>query len=152
MAPQPHCVFADQLVKECQDIFLHSQPAAVPVLNEARELVGVVSYMDFIRSRQILDTKEFLELVLMGMEEDAPDLREAFNLDSYHQVYDRLSIREIMTTVPLSLPSDLPLVDVADQLCSHRLQEAFVVDEQQHVVGQINALDVVKAVCLPFSV
>lgn len=145
MVPQPVCVNESVLAKDIQDYFSDDPHQILPVLNERQALVGVMTYADFIRSRQIREMKEFLELCLLGVEEEMPDAAELLNLSSYSDAYNTLTVREVMSAIPPVTHEEADIDAVAKVMISFQAPFIIVLNQSEHVVGSIRPLDLLSA-------
>jgi CBS domain containing-hemolysin-like protein len=113
------------------------------VTNATGQLVGVLTLQDFIRSRQIREMKDFLELLLLGMEGGTSDLKPLVDLEAYESAFNALTVKEIMSKPYLVVQPELPIQDVLQQMVSSQSHYAIVCDKNAIPLGFIDTLQVV---------
>lgn len=97
----------------------------LPVINDAGQLVGIVSEGDIDRIS------------------DAPDT-DVRTFDLYHTVRD-VPLRDVMTRTVISVSPDTPIITVARLLCERRIGGVPVVGDGQ-VVGVITTSDLLRSI------
>lgn len=148
ISPNTQVLSATDPVKNVVSLFAGNTFQVIPVVDGSKRLQGMFSTTDLMRSRQLLDTKEFLELLLLGLEADYPDITTSFNLSTYQEAYDQLCVKDMMSPVGFIAKSSQPLEDIASLFIDQQAAVVAVVDEEQHYLGLINSASLVKkALC-----
>ncbi len=109
------CVRSDVKIAAVADLLLDEGLRAVPVVDEARRLVGIVSKTDLLRPRGSASGKKRAKVVA-----------------------------DIMTPVVHGLPEDAPVAYAISLMAFEALHEVPVVDRDSHVIGMITATDALR--------
>jgi CBS domain-containing protein len=144
MIPQTVFVSDGALAQEIQEHFSDDPHRVLPVLNHQRQLVGVMTSGDFLRSRQILEMKEFMALYLMGLEEEVPNAVELFNLEAFGEAYNTLTVKEVMSSAPPVVSEDMAIDEVARVMLAQNAAVLMVMNRAEQVVGSIRSLDLLS--------
>lgn len=139
-------VSADMTVHELAEFLTENMISGAPVVDEAGNLVGVVSLGDIARSdrRRAAIVRERVEsdYYLRGWEEKL----NAEELEDLHvEPGDDLLVRDIMTPLLYQVPEDMPIRDIADTMIGGRIHRLIVVRGSK-VVGIVSTLDLLKAI------
>ena len=107
-------------LEEAWKLLAHHKVKALPVVNELRELVGIVSLHDFY----------------------VPHTATGDRLPSRTQAD---TVEEIMTTPVHSAQPDQPILDLIEKFSDGGLHHMPVVDRNKHVVGMLTQSDLIAA-------
>ena len=99
----------------------------MPVLDENRKLVGIISDRDLRRPEWV---------------DEAPDLSHIYNLD------DGMSVGDIMTRNPMIAHTYDTILRATKILMEHRFGALPVLNKEGDLVGILSALDLLKALDL----
>lgn len=145
-------------IRELAEILADSQISGAPVLDSANALVGVVSATDIVRvaSEGIVENGEGWE---GGADEDAlPDYVPSFFRDAgsyagawtplgateHPGSFDELTVKDIMTSVPFTVPGDTSIALLANFLSERRIHRAIVTGPDG-LAGIVTTFDVLRA-------
>lgn len=109
------CVRGDVSVETVTELLVQSGLRAVPVVDEARRLVGIVSKSDLLRARGRASGKARTK-----------------------------TATDIMTPVVHGLPEEAPVAYAISLMAIEDLHEVPVVDAQSRVIGMITATDALR--------
>ncbi|MFH1155029.1 MAG: DUF190 domain-containing protein [Pseudomonadota bacterium] len=134
MTPAPQSVTKDTPLGDAARLLLSSIFTGVPVLDQNRRPVGMVTQGDLIR-------KGGLPLRLDLLAESDQNRREA--------IFDRLSSKkaeDIMSTPVVTIIQDRPLTEAVDRMLAKGLKRLPVVDENNQLSGMLSRLDIFRTV------
>jgi CBS domain-containing protein len=118
----------------------------LPVLNPEGKLVGLFSNADLVRSRQLLDTKEFLELLALGLEDEYPNISHSFQLETYQTAYEQLTLGDMMSPLPTTVQPKAPLSEIIGVFRESQRSVVPVVKESGEYVGLINGSNLLSKI------
>lgn len=120
MAREPVVVGQDAPLADAARLMDLHAISGLPVLDDARGLVGVISEMDLLRARAT---------------------------EPLWATWHRLRVRNLMTTPALTILPDESLTAAARRMERHRVSRLVVVaaDDGRHVIGVLAAADLVRA-------
>ena len=139
MTRQPVTARPDMSVRELARLLLRHRISAVPVVDAAGKLVGIVSEGDLVRRGEVIrDERQswWLEAIAEG-ERMAPELL------AYLRSGDRV-VRQLMTREVVTVDEATPLSEVARLLERHGIKRVPVLRDGQ-VVGVVSRADLIKA-------
>lgn len=128
MTTQVFRVYPDTPVGEVLDLMRRHQQAAIPVVGEKREVLGVVSEGDILRHL----------LPLIGRVSDA-DLVPSEESEKLFET----SVREVMTRSVMCISEDQPLTDVVSTMINKNVDRLPVVHEGK-LTGFLTRADVMR--------
>ncbi len=126
-------VTRDQSLAQVRDLFIHKKISGAPVVDEAGELVGVISLYDLLRSES----------------DPAPYHRDGFWLDlsvleePLHTVAENLTVADSMSSTSFHVGEMTPLHNVTGLMTLHKLHRIIVTRGRRQVAGVISSLDLV---------
>ena len=152
----------DATVRELAEILNDEQISGAPVVDAQGNLVGVVSTSDIVRlasEPRVLPKGE--STWLDELEETDPDYVPSFflDVDSYPSKWTPLSdepmlasfddatVKDIMTSVPFTIPAETSVAVLADFLSERRIHRAVVMGKRG-IAGIVTTFDVLRA-CQP---
>jgi CBS-domain-containing membrane protein len=118
----------------------------LPVLNPEGKLVGLFSNADLVRSRQLLDTKEFLELLALGLEDEYPNISHSFQLETYQTAYEQLTLGDMMSPLSVTVKPKTPLAEIISVFRESQRNVVPVVTENGDYVGLINGSNLLSKI------
>lgn len=129
----------DDTVEDVIKVLLENKISGVPVINEKREVVGVVSEGDLLVRNQKLRPPAFINILggiiyLDDPEDFREELRKAF----------AYKVSEIMTVVPATVEEDTPVEDIAALMSGEGINRVPVVRDDK-LVGIVTRADIIKA-------
>jgi CBS domain-containing protein len=120
MQAEVQSVAPDAPVNDAALTMADAHVSGLPVVDRAGRLIGVISTTDIIAA-----------------EEEAPESRVA--------LFESSSVRDLMTSRPITIGSDATIKEAAQQLLYSDVHRLFVVDGER-LVGVISTTDIVRAV------
>ncbi|MCS7005163.1 MAG: CBS domain-containing protein [Cytophagales bacterium] len=109
----------DQSIKEAMDILLENKISGAPVLNDRRELVGILSEKDCLRV--IIESSYHNQPMVLGKVSDYMSKNVRFVTD------------------------DKDVLDIANEFLNSNFRRFPVVDKRGRLVGQISRRDILRA-------
>ncbi len=136
MTPNPVSVPASMPVEDCARLLLEKRISAVPVVDAANGVIGIVSEGDLIRRREAGTQRRYswwLELV-----SDPQTMARDFVKSGGHKVSD------VMTRQVVSITEDMPLAAIAGILEKRHIKRVPVMRDGK-LVGIVSRADLVRA-------
>lgn len=134
-------------VMDATPLFSESDAFEVlPVLNLEGKLMGLFSNADLVRSRQLLDTKEFLELLALGLEDEYPNISHSFQLETYQTAYEQLTLGDMMSPLTITVEPKTPLSEIICVFRESQRNVVPVVTESGDYVGLINGSNLLSKI------
>jgi CBS domain-containing protein len=136
-------VHEDLAVRELVDYLMENSISGVPVLDAEDRLVGVVTVTDIAeKGRQEADvafegSDPRLSLRALDEQLDFEEMR------SLHLETDDRIVSDIMTRTVFTVPSDMPVPEIARELVAGRIHRIFVTNLEGRLVGVVSALDLI---------
>ncbi len=126
-------------------LFVEEDIHGAPVVDQSGDFVGVISTSDLLRAEAdeqeaAREIPDYLRDILEASEGDSPE--------SMFDIRDRMAERtvaDVMTKALVGVPTDAPLVEVAQCLHQNQIHRVWVL-EGDRVVGVISALDLMPAI------
>lgn len=141
MTPNPLRVEEDTPIETVFQLFAEHHLNCLPVVDQADRLQGCILLGDLERSRQLFDLKEYINIIMAGLEEDIRSrIANSFSLEGPID----LRAREVMTVNILKVRSEDSLSLVSQQMLEKRSHHAFVVDNQNRLAGILSSFDFIK--------
>ncbi len=135
MTRQITTVTPDTTARQVAELLLGQLFKAVPVLNEKRQVVGIVTDGDLLRNAQMPAR------LAIGERLETADLQEFLS-----QVSRDKTVSDIMTSPAITAHNDEALGHVVQRLLQHNLKRMPVVDADGRIVGMVSRLDILRAV------
>ena len=111
--------------------------SGLPVLNRKNKVSGIISEKDFLKQMNTLKQPSFMNVILQCLESKgciALDLK-------------KLSARDIMSSPPITIEMNTPVLEVANLFESHNINRVPVLDKHLNLAGIIARSDLVQAFC-----
>ena len=139
MVANPMRLHEDTPLEEIFRAFSTHQMKCLPVVDGDGRLEGCITLSDLEKSRQLFDLKEYIGIIVSGLEEDLRSrIASTFSLDGPID----LRAREVMSVkTPRLKPTDT-VAEACRQMVDFKCHYAMVVDEIQQVIGIINSFDI----------
>jgi CBS domain-containing protein len=128
----------DALVKDMASVLSVHGISAVPVCDEAGQLLGIVSEGDLMKpfgSANMLRRAWWLDLLAEG-DALAPDFLDYIKTD--HR-----SARDLMTSPVVTASEDTPVSELADVMTDHRIKRLPILRDDK-LVGVVSRSDIVR--------
>jgi CBS domain-containing protein len=146
-------------IRELAEILADSQISGAPVMDSANTLIGVVSATDIVRlaSEGVVPDGEGWDG--SPQEESLPDYVPSFFRDAgtyagawtplssteqHPATFDELTVKDIMTSVPFTVPADTSVALLASFLSERRIHRAIVTGPHG-LAGIVTTFDVLRA-------
>lgn len=141
MTPNPLRLDEDMPLEEIFALFTAHRLYCAPVVDQENRFQGCISIGDLERSRQLYDLKEYLGIIVSGLDEETRRrIAESFSWDGPIN----LRAREVMSAKsPRVLPTE-SVQEVSQRLLENSTHYAMVVDNESHVVGTVTTFDILK--------
>lgn len=130
------CAHEGAVFKEIVDALVRNGIAAVPVVDERRKVVGVVSGSD----------------LLARVASEGPERPRGHRLFGHHETRRKIQAtvaRDLMTSPAITTVPDTPITDAARLAARHRVRRLPVVDHDGVLVGIVTRTDLLKAFLRP---
>jgi len=121
--------------RQVVELLLGKMFKAVPVLDEKRHVVGIISDGDLLRQAGMPAR------LAIGERLESDDLREFLN-----QISAEKNASHIMTSPVMTAQHDEPLIHVVHRMLEHSLKRLPVIDRHDQLVGMISRVDILRAV------
>lgn len=141
-------VEATESIQDAMRIMTEHHVSGVPVVDETNRCIGVISTSDIV---------SYVEADQEALEGQIPRTENWFNPETQKWEestfsaemlgeYDLVPVDEVMTSDPLTVHPELPVVHVAQSMMEHGIHRVFVVNDDKRINGVISALDFVQLV------
>ncbi len=148
----------DTSIRELAHVLSDSQISGVPVVDSANKLVGVVSATDIVRLASETPPDGEARWERPAEEESLPDYVPSFFRDAgtyagawtpltfeeHPASFDEVMVKDIMTSVPFTVPADTSVALLAAFLSERRIHRA-VVTGPDGLAGIVTSFDVLRA-------
>lgn len=124
------------LIKEAAHLLLERRISGLPVVNEEKKLIGIVTEADF--------------LTALGIPCHHPahslwqTLESMFKHHQQREVSRPTNVAEIMVSEVVTVNQDSTLHEVIDTMRQHHVKRLIVTDDQQHIEGIITRSNLVQ--------
>lgn len=134
MTPNPTSIHVDAGVKKAAAMLSDLGFGALPVVDDAEKLLGVVSQSDIVQYER--------ERGEATVEAVAPpdDLPYAFRV----HIPETATVRDIMTPVVYAVAPNTSVATVIDQMLELGVHRLYVVDNADKLAGVVTAIDVMR--------
>jgi CBS domain-containing protein len=129
-------VQTDTPLTEAADVMAAANISGVPVVNEDRQVVGVISEKDFLREMGG-QTATFMGVVAHCLN----------NHGCMTIALKNKTVRELMSSSPITVKGDTPMAVMAQLLDQKKINRIPIVDEQGRLIGIITRTDFLKRYC-----
>jgi CBS domain-containing protein len=138
MTRDPIAVAPSETVREIARIMLDNEISGLPVIDGQERVIGVVSRADlllrFFEGPRGSVPTSFLESIAEGLDIGT-------DLDPEQLGF----AEEFMSPEPFTVSPDEPIVKVARLMAEEHIHRVIVVDEDQHLLGIVTSLDLLRA-------
>ena len=126
----------DMSISDLIRIFLEHKISCAPVLNDEKELVGIVAKTDILGHFLDLD----LDNTVKGALKDIIDFCEDSG-DSEPSKETEIHVRDIMTPEPITVGEDTPIESLAGTMIEHNIHR-LIIKKEHEIVGIVSTLDI----------
>jgi CBS domain-containing protein len=140
MTRQVHTVTEDTNVEELAKLFVKTGVSALPVLDEAGHLTGIVTETDLIEQDKPLHIPTVISLFdwVIYLESEKSFQQEV------HKITAR-KVGEICARDVVTCSAETPAPEVADLMVRHKVHLVPVVDDERRVLGVVARLDIIRS-------
>lgn len=141
MTKDPEAVSAGTLIAEVVERLAGRDYTALPVVDEGRRVVGIVSDTDMLGA---------------GLTRLSVSLHRVIGPDLVREYVTRLknegrTVREAMTAPAITVTARTPIKDAAHLMHLHKLKRLPVVDEEGALVGILGRLDIFQSITAGYA-
>lgn len=136
MTRDPVTVQSDQAIHSAWEIMLRQNIKALPVIDESRHVVGLLTHEDFMDRAGInarLAVAQRLDEATLAVEVEA--LRNSY-----------LKVRDVMSQPPITINDEESVGLAAERLVKHSITRLPVIDGKGKLVGIVSRLDILRQV------
>ncbi len=127
----------DMNVREAAKVLFDKQISGLPVVDENRKVVGMIT------------EKEIINMALPKFAEELGDFDVVLNEEPFHKKLaeaDKIKVREIMRREVLCTGEDVSVAEVARLMIAKKQRRIPVLDKDKKLVGIIARADIVKKI------
>lgn len=124
----------DTPLQEVAEAMAHRGISGVPVLDQNRTVVGVISDRDFLNAFGPSGAKSFMEVMAACLA----------GTGCIAVTAGKQKAREIMTTPPICIAEDTPVSEIARIFVEKRINRVPVTDRNGKLVGIVSRADIVR--------
>ncbi len=139
------CVKPEMKINELDKIFIKHNISGAPVVDENKNLVGVVSQSNIVN----YDLKKGMHAIIIS------DYYRSTGIESQQMTEDSIEVdtssmadtevKDIMAANVITAKSDDSIHDIANTMCDKKIHRLVIV-EGNKVVGMVSTLDILKVV------
>jgi CBS domain-containing protein len=133
-------VRADMRVGQIARVFREHQLSGLPVIDEAGELVGIITELDMVKRHARPQMPAFLPLLGAYLPLGTKDYKESLRRIT------GVTAEDIMTTPVNTISPDASVEDAATVMVSNRSNPLPVVDDNGRMVGIISRTDILRVI------
>jgi len=126
----------DDLVKDLSKILVRNKVSGVPVIDDEKNIIGIVTEADIIIKASNLPSPLSFDYTFVK------------NYDSYTKTtkeYLKTKVEDIMTKNIKIAKEDMPIEKVANIMINNDINRIPVVDSQDKLIGIITRADIIKS-------
>jgi len=138
MSREVHAVQADTPLLEVIEMLLDKVYRALPVVDEAQHVIGIVTEANLLDKVDLLATSAQQQLTKA---EVAIELQRLSRIDQ--------PIAKAMTPNPITVSSDMTVLQAVELMIEHDIKRLPVVDSEKKLIGIVSRVDVLRALCQP---
>ena len=126
------CINKDASVHEAARILSENRISGMPVVDEEKHLIGIVTEADILYSAGMKKSHDFRDILRHVLGEPHPKIRNGSK------------VKEIMTTQVITTSPERDIGEVARILDEKRIKRLPVVDENNKLIGIISRANIVR--------
>lgn len=138
MSREVHTVRPDTPLVEAVELLLGKDYRALPVVDESRRVVGILTDGDLLAKAGLLATSAQQELTGAELAGELQRLRQAGQ-----------TVAEFMTPDPVAISSDTTVSAAVSLMAEHDVKRLPVVDENGVLIGIVSRIDILRALSQP---
>lgn len=139
MTPNPISVTPNTLLKEAIQLLAEQRIGGVPVIDETKGLVGILSESDLMWQTTGIDMPAYIMLLDSVIYLKTPNQYS----QEIHKALGQL-VKDVMTDKVVTIPPDKSLREAAHLMQEKHVRRLPVVNDQQEVVGMLTRSDIVR--------
>ncbi len=128
------CVTPDTTLKEAARLMVEARISGLPVIDQGRHLVGIITEADFLERQA--DSLQDGRLLAAVFDDEAPNPATTL-------------VGDAMSSDPIVIYPEATIAEAARLMAEHGVKRIPVVDPENRVVGIMSRADVVKAFTRP---
>ena len=134
MSKKVATVFPDTLITEIRTLLLEKRISGVPVVDQEKRVVGVVSETDIVFS-------------LLHQEEDLAEQLKDIVLPGRQREGKRVgdTAEEVMTSPAITAHANTPIMELTAIVTERGIKRVIIVDSDNRLLGIVTQIDIVKA-------
>lgn len=144
MTPEPYSINIEQNVEGIFRILEDKKISAIPVVNDKRQLIGVISQTDLLKFLyKKIDSASKVVASFQGADLDLPlseVLPEFLKLKEFKSV----SVKELMTKFVYSVNVNANANGIMKEMQEKKIHRMYVLDNTGILIGVITTLDIFK--------
>lgn len=138
MSREVHAVQANTPLAEAVELLLNKVYRALPVVNEAGQVVGILTDGDLLEKAKLLALSAQRELTSAEMTGELQRLRQAGH-----------TVGQMMTPNPVTVSSEATISQAVNLMVEHDIKRLPVVDPTGRLVGMVSRINVLRALSQP---
>lgn len=131
----------DMLARDLSFLFMEKDISGTPVVDENKNLIGIVSMTDLAKSEAIFDLKGVLELIFLDAPSSVMEIVNSHLSENFHE----LTVEDIMTNDPISVTQNDNLCDVVKLMLDNNIHR-IIVAEGEKPIGIITNTDILEVI------
>lgn len=138
MSREVYAVQPDTPLDEAVELLLGKVYRALPVVDDARRVVGILTDGDLLGKAKLLATSVQRELTRAELAGEFQRLRQAGQ-----------TVGQVMTPDPVTITSDTTVLAAMHLMAEHDIKRLPVVDENGKLMGIVSRIDILRALSQP---
>ncbi len=145
MSNQILSIWQETPLPVCQKIMEFSDAEAAIIFDDAAEMVGIVTMVDFVKFFEAISSEKRSDMTAGEGKEGSWDAVSTIIVHTKDLVLPNVPVKDIMTKEVITTFSKATLNEVAKKMTRMALYQIPVVDAKGNVVGIIRDFDLLKA-------
>ena len=143
-------VYQDTPINIVMEIISITHEHALPVLNDERKVVGIVTDGDLFKLSHIRESVSQTDLG-MGGDEDAWTWEGIRDIVRFHYSTSEVSlptvpVKEVMVPTVIKASINTPVNEVGDKMLKNKISHIPVVDSSDRLIGMVTDIDLMAAI------
>lgn len=131
-------------LKEAIELLSTHRFGGLPVVDENRKLIGVISVTDIVRYSEKIDVVPLINL--SGWISPYADTKSMFYLRKGQDAMQYTTVGEVMKRKIFTAKADESLNDIADLMKRRRINRVPIVDDEGKLIGIVTRSDIVQGI------
>ena len=137
------CAAPDEMLTDLERRLVDEDIGGVPVVEDGR-LVGVVSRSDYLRVPLVLEALDGYIQERAKWVGPVNAIRDPSQVPDFHERLEHMRVKDAMTRQVVTCSTESPVCEVASGMVDNHIHRVVVVDAEEHPVGIISSLDLVR--------